>query len=74
MKVASLDLMNQNRYRHSLMKITMYVSLCVGRSKGKAKIQLQCIPEKKICIPVLLKSYFWFSIFIIKGKTFDYGI
>ena len=23
------------------------VSLCVGRSKGKAEIQMQCIPEKR---------------------------
>ena len=27
--------------------LTAYVTLCVGVSKGKAGIQLKCIPEKK---------------------------
>ena len=31
---------------HVCMYVCMYVSLCVGRLKDKAGIQLKCIPEK----------------------------
>ena len=29
------------------MNTTIYVPLCVSRSKGKAGLQLECIPEKR---------------------------
>ena len=41
------DSVNGWMLKRNVSGIYFYVSLCVGGSKGKAGIQLKCIPEKR---------------------------